>query len=76
MSTETAQMKVSEMMCSLRTMSIEKALKRYPGVSSVLVNLGSRSSWSRPASPRSAGRNLLQGLALIRRCHYEYRNDR
>ncbi|MBI4474711.1 MAG: heavy metal translocating P-type ATPase [Acidobacteria bacterium] len=32
-------MKVSGMMCSFCTMSIEKALKRYPGVKSVLVNL-------------------------------------
>lgn len=39
MATETVQMKVSGMMCSFCTMSIEKALKRYPGVKSVLVNL-------------------------------------
>lgn len=32
-------MKVSGMMCSFCTMSLEKALKRYPGVNSVLVNL-------------------------------------
>jgi len=38
MATETVQMKVSGMMCSFCTMSIEKALKRYPGVNSVLVN--------------------------------------
>lgn len=36
---ETVRMKVSGMMCSFCTMSIEKALKRYPGVQSVLVNL-------------------------------------
>jgi len=36
---QTVQMKVSGMMCSFCTMSIEKALKRYPGVKSVLVNL-------------------------------------
>ena len=36
---ETVQMKVSGMMCSFCTMTIEKALKRYPGVRSVLVNL-------------------------------------
>lgn len=36
---ETIQMKVSGMMCSFCTMSIERALKRYPGVRSVLVNL-------------------------------------
>lgn len=36
---ETIQMKVSGMMCSFCTMSIERALKRYPGVKSVLVNL-------------------------------------
>lgn len=39
MATEVVQMKVSGMMCSFCTMSIEKALKRYPGVQSVLVNL-------------------------------------
>ncbi len=39
MATETIQMKVSGMTCSFCTMSIEKALKRYPGVNSVLVNL-------------------------------------
>lgn len=39
MPTETVQMKVSGLMCSFCTMSVEKALKRYPGVSSVLVNL-------------------------------------
>jgi len=32
-------MKVSGLMCSFCTMSVEKALKRYPGVKSVLVNL-------------------------------------
>jgi P-type Cu+ transporter len=36
---QTVQMKVSGMMCSFCTMSIEKALKRYAGVKSVLVNL-------------------------------------
>ena len=36
---EPIQMKVSGMMCSFGTMSIERALKRYPGVKSVLVNL-------------------------------------
>ena len=36
---QTINMKVSGMMCSFCTMSIEKALKRYPGVNSVLVNL-------------------------------------
>lgn len=35
---QTAQMKVSGMMCPFCTMSIEKALKRYPGVNSVLVH--------------------------------------
>lgn len=39
MATESVQLKVSGMMCSFCTMSIEKALKRYPGVRSVLVNL-------------------------------------
>ena len=39
MATETVQMKVSGLMCSFCTMSVEKALKRYPGVNSVLVNL-------------------------------------
>jgi len=36
---ETIQMKVSGMMCSFCTMTIEKALKRHLGVRSVLVNL-------------------------------------
>jgi P-type Cu+ transporter len=36
---EMIQMKVSGMMCSFCTMSIERALKRYPGVKSVMVNL-------------------------------------
>jgi Cu+-exporting ATPase len=39
MATETVQMKVSGMMCSFCTMSIERALKRYPAIKSVLVNL-------------------------------------
>ncbi len=39
MAMETVQMKVSGLMCSFCTMSLEKALKRYPGVKSVLVNL-------------------------------------
>lgn len=39
MAVETVQLKVSGMMCSFCTMSIEKALKRYPGVKNVMVNL-------------------------------------
>lgn len=39
MATETVQMKVSGLMCSFCTMSVETALKRYPGVNSVMVNL-------------------------------------
>lgn len=39
MATETIQMKVSGLMCSFCTMSVEKALKRNPGVKSVMVNL-------------------------------------
>lgn len=39
MATETVQMKVSGLMCSFCTMSVEKALKRHPGVKSVMVNL-------------------------------------
>ncbi len=39
MATETVQMKVSGLMCSFCTMSLETALKRYEGVHSVLVNL-------------------------------------
>lgn len=39
MAIETVQMKVSGLMCSFCTMSVETALKRYPGVKSVLVNL-------------------------------------
>ena len=39
MANEAVQLKVSGMMCSFCTMSLEKALKRYPGVRSVTVNL-------------------------------------
>jgi P-type Cu+ transporter len=39
MASETVQMKVSGLMCSFCTMSVEKALKRYEGVQSVMVNL-------------------------------------
>lgn len=39
MATETVQMKVSGLMCSFCTMSVETALKRYPGIRSVMVNL-------------------------------------
>ncbi len=39
MTIETVQMKVSGMMCSFCTVSIEQALKRYPGINSVMVNL-------------------------------------
>ena len=39
MATETVQMKVSGLMCSFCTMSVEKALKRYPAIKSVMVNL-------------------------------------
>ena len=39
MATETVQMKASGLMCSFCTMSVEKALKRYSGVKSVMVNL-------------------------------------
>lgn len=39
MATETVQMKVSGLMCSFCTMSVEKSLKRYPGVKNVMVNL-------------------------------------
>ncbi|QTE35824.1 heavy metal translocating P-type ATPase [Mucilaginibacter gossypii] len=39
MKTETVQMKVSGLMCSFCTMSVEKALKRYPAIKSVMVNL-------------------------------------
>lgn len=39
MANETVQMKVSGLMCSFCTMSVEKALKRYDGVKSVMVNL-------------------------------------
>jgi len=39
MKTENVQMKVSGLMCSFCTMSVEKALKRYEGVKSVMVNL-------------------------------------
>lgn len=39
MAIESVQMKVSGLMCSFCTMSVEKALKRYPAVKNVLVNL-------------------------------------
>lgn len=39
MATETVQIKASGMMCSFCTMSVEKSLKKLPGVNSVLVNL-------------------------------------
>lgn len=39
MAVETVQMKVSGLMCSFCTMSVEKALKRYPAVKNVMVNL-------------------------------------
>lgn len=39
MAIESVQMKVSGLMCSFCTMSVEKALKRYPAVRNVLVNL-------------------------------------
>lgn len=39
MATESVHMKVSGLMCSFCTMSVEKALKRYDGVKSVMVNL-------------------------------------
>lgn len=39
MTTENIQMKVSGLMCSFCTMSLESALKRHDGVKSVLVNL-------------------------------------
>ena len=39
MATEAIQMKVSGLMCSFCTMSLETALKRYDGVKTVLVNL-------------------------------------
>jgi Cu+-exporting ATPase len=39
MAVETVQMKVSGLMCSFCTMTVAKALKRYEGVKSVMVNL-------------------------------------
>lgn len=39
MAIESVQMKVSGLMCSFCTMSVEKALKRYPAINSVMVNL-------------------------------------
>lgn len=39
MARETIQIKASGMMCSFCTMSVEKALKKLPGVESVLCNL-------------------------------------
>lgn len=39
MATETVQMKVSGLMCSFCTMSLETVVKRNPGVKSVMVNL-------------------------------------
>ncbi|MDV3547162.1 copper-translocating P-type ATPase [Elizabethkingia anophelis] len=39
MAIESVQLKVSGLMCSFCTMSVEKALKRYPAIKSVMVNL-------------------------------------
>lgn len=39
MATQTIQIRTSGMMCSFCTMSVENALKKLPGVNSVLVNL-------------------------------------
>ena len=39
MATELVQLKVSGLMCSFCTMSVETALKRYPSIKSVMVNL-------------------------------------
>lgn len=39
MAIESVQMKVSGMMCSFCTMTLESALKKYPGVKNVMVNL-------------------------------------
>lgn len=39
MALESVQMKVSGLMCSFCTMSVEKALKRNPAIKSVMVNL-------------------------------------
>ncbi len=39
MATETVQTQVLGMMGSFCTMSTQKALKRYPGINSMLVNL-------------------------------------
>lgn len=39
MAIESVQMKVSGLMCSFCTMSVEKALKRYPAIKTVMVNL-------------------------------------
>lgn len=39
MATEVVQLKVSGLMCSFCTMSVETALKRYPSIKSVMVNL-------------------------------------
>lgn len=39
MKMETAQMKVSGLMCSFRTMSVERALKHHTGDKNVMVNL-------------------------------------
>ena len=55
---------------------IRRVLRRSPGVNSVPVNLVDGVVLSRPTCPRSAGRSVLQGPALIQRCHDESRNDR
>lgn len=39
MATKTVQLKVSGLMCSFCTMSVETALKRYPAIKNVMVNL-------------------------------------
>jgi copper chaperone CopZ len=61
---EPIQMKVSGMMCSFCTMSIERALKRYPGVKSIMVNLAHSITPGRSRQVQyQAGRSLLQGPA-------------
>ena len=76
MATETAQMKVSGIMGSFCTMSIEQALKRHHGVNSVLVNLVYGALLAEADMAKISRGSLLQGLASTRRCHYEYCNNR
>jgi len=74
---ETIQMKVSGMMCSFCTMSIERALKRYPGVKSIMVNLAhSIRAWSKPTGAISGGEELTARSSVTTEVSHEDRKHR